>query len=297
MIYRFRTSISEWSGRDQHEQENPRVSANHTQLEAISVSQDTDDSIHENSKNFLPTQCLFCNFNSLALDANIDHMSSRHGLFIPSPEQLSDAEAFLGYLSIIVFEYKECLYCNVEKATVEAVQTHMRDKGHCMINIDAESELLDFWEFSDSEDEVQNNGKESIQNVAIKLSKTEMRLPSGAVINSRSDITQLRARPGLEQSRTRGSQHRSKKAEMKAITAAEKQAPVDEKANRVSDRSDRRLAVRGEMGLLGVSESQRRALQITENKMKRREAVITAAQRYAMQQQPVKTIYYKVWGL
>jgi len=47
------------------------------------------------------------------------------------------------------------------------------------------------------------------------------------------------------------------------------------------------------MGLAGISESQRRALQVTEMKWKRREAVAKAAQRYAAEQEPVKTKYYK----
>jgi pre-60S factor REI1 len=197
-------------------------------------------------------------------------------------------ESFLGYLAIIIFEYNECLYCSLQKGTVDGVQTHMRDKGHCMIKTNAESELLDFWELSDSGDE------ERTKSAAIKLSETEMRLPSGVVINSRSDTTQRRAKPRLAQSRTKGSQYRIKRAEMRAITAGENQETADENQSRPSRSNDRRVAVRGEMGLAGIPESQRRALQITEKKMKRGEAVAKAAQRYAAEQEPVKAKYYKV---
>jgi pre-60S factor REI1 len=203
-------------------------------------------------------------------------------------------EAFLGYLAIIIFEYNECLYCSLEKGTVDGVQTHMRDKGHCMIKMNAESELLDFWELSDSGDEGQNEDEERTKTAAIKLSDTEMRLPSGVVINSRSDSTQLRAKPGLAQSRTKGSQNRIKRAEMRAIIAGENQETADGKQSRSSRSDDRRVAVRGEMGLAGIPESQRRALQVTEKKMKRREAVAKAAQRYAAEQEPIKAKYYKV---
>jgi len=221
-------------------------------------------------------------------------MSSVHGLFIPSPDQLSDMESFLGYLATIIFKYKECLYCGLEKATVDGVQTHMRDKGHCMIKMDAESELLDFWELSDSEDEDQNEDEEPTKRAAIKLSETEMRLPSGVVIQSRSDATQLRAMPRLAQSRIKGSQYRIKRDEMRAITAGENQGQTDESQGRPSGSNDRCVAVRGEMGLVGIPESQRRALQITEKKMKRREAIAKAAQRYAAEKEPIKAKYYKV---
>jgi pre-60S factor REI1 len=203
-------------------------------------------------------------------------------------------ESFLGYLAVIVFEYNECLYCGLGKGTVDGVQTHMRDKGHCMIKMNAESELLDFWELSDSGDEGSNKDEEPTKSAAIKLSDTEMRLPSGVVINSRSDTTQIRAKPGLAQSRSRGSQYRTKRDEMRAITATENQETADTQPKRPSHSNDRRVAVRGEMGLIGVPENQRRALQITEKKMARREAVAKAAQRYAMEQEPIKTKYYKV---
>ncbi|KAF2652741.1 hypothetical protein K491DRAFT_604281 [Lophiostoma macrostomum CBS 122681] len=247
----------------------------------------------EISEEILATQCLFCNLDSPTLNANIDHMSCTHSLFIPWPEHLSDIESFLGYLAVTIFEYKECLYCGLKKGTVDGVQTHMRDKGHCMIKMDANSELLDFWELSDSDEDDQKEELGGKKPAAIKLSETEMRLPSGAVISSRSDTTQLRARPALEQSRTRSLQHRIRRDDKRTITAGDDQDAADDDHSRPSRSHDHRVAVRGEMGLIGVPEGQMRALQITEKKMKRREAVAKAAYRHAMERQPVKTIYYK----
>jgi pre-60S factor REI1 len=279
---------------DNDERGKERISAYDAEVEPNFISEDTPEAEPTISEKVPPTQCLFCNLDSQTLDANLDHMSSQHGLFIPSPDQISDMESFLGYLAIIIFEYNECLYCSLAKGTVDGVQTHMRDKGHCMIMMNTESELLDFWELSDSEDEDRDNNKERTKSAGIKLSKTEMRLPSGVIINSRSDVSQLRVKPGLTQSRTKGLQYRNKRAEMRAIAAEENQETADEKHSRPSGSNDRRVAVRGEMGLAGISESQRRALQLTEKKMKKREAVAKAAQRYAMEQEPIKTKYYKV---
>jgi pre-60S factor REI1 len=32
------------------------------------------------------------------------------------------------------------------KDSIVSIQSHMRDKGHCLLNFDREPELLDFWE-------------------------------------------------------------------------------------------------------------------------------------------------------
>ena len=223
------------------------------------------------------------------MDNNVKHMSLTHSLFIPSPGQLSDMESLLGYLAVIIFGYHECLYCGLEKGSLDGVQTHMRDKGHCMIKVDAESELLDFWDLSD-EDPSDDEGKEpSGSNKATKISDTEMKLPSGAVINPRFDTTQRHAK-----SRTRSLQYRSRRAELQAIAALEKdQEDASETRSLPLRDQERRVAVRGEMGLIGVSNAQKRALQITEQKMKRREALAKATLRHAIEQQPVKTKYYK----
>ncbi|KAF2020596.1 hypothetical protein BU24DRAFT_487181 [Aaosphaeria arxii CBS 175.79] len=266
------------------------------QSSSDSIPGETTETEGESSKTVPPTQCLFCNTVSPTLDANVEHMFSTHGLFIPSQDQLSDMQSFLGYLATLVFEYHQCLYCGLERGTADGVQTHMRDKGHCMINLTPESELLEFWELSGSESEDEDAElPQSTKGEAVRLSETEWRLPSGAVINSRSDATLLRAKPGLAQTRAKGPQQRSKRDELKAIAASaeEDSQEADEKPSRGGGGSDRRVAVRGDMGLVGVSEDQRRALQVTEKKMKRREAIAKSAYRHAMEMQPRKTIYYK----
>ncbi|KAF7513471.1 hypothetical protein GJ744_008765 [Endocarpon pusillum] len=37
------------------------------------------------------------------------------------------------------------------KQSAEGTRRHMLDKGHCMINLEREPELLEFWDFSDSD--------------------------------------------------------------------------------------------------------------------------------------------------
>ncbi|KAF2820092.1 hypothetical protein CC86DRAFT_449699 [Ophiobolus disseminans] len=267
--YTAQTKEQDIAYRPKNQQLIPSSDADIEPVLARQENSQVDDQVSEDVE-ISATQCLFCSLNSPTISTSIDHMTSQHGLFIPSSDKLSDLESFVKYLATIVFEYHECLYCGLEKGTVDSVQTHMRDKGHCMIDMSVNSELLEFWD-PDSEEDVKH-----LKTAATMLSETEMRLPSGAIINSRSDTTQLRTRPGLTQSRSKGSQHRMMRDELRAITA------VDGQETKVPSRSnDHRIAARGEMGLAGVPENQIRALQITEKKMMRREAIAKAAHRHA----------------
>ncbi|EKG19298.1 hypothetical protein MPH_03161 [Macrophomina phaseolina MS6] len=241
----------------------------------------------------LPTTCLFCNAPSPTLTINIAHMSTAHGLFIPEPDRLIDLETFLLYLAALVFRYRECLYCGAAKSSAAAAQTHMRDKGHCMINLaDAECELLDFWEF-DEEDEQGADGAASPaggRTGGVSVSDTEMRLPSGAIVGSRHHAESVHSRHGLVGVRAQAARRR------KAIADGERQAAVDgeDPDNRPQPEStERRVAVRGEMGLVGVSEQQRRTLVAVEKRMMKREAVARAAQRWATEKVANRQKFFK----
>ncbi|KAI0395237.1 C2H2 type zinc-finger-domain-containing protein [Xylariaceae sp. FL0594] len=103
--------------------------------------------------------CLFCNYQSPTIPLNLVHMERIHGMFIPEKQYLVDLEGLLTALQQRIQEYHECLYCGKYKSTAEAAQTHMRDKGHCMIPFTTEEEQLmigDFYDFrstySDAED-------------------------------------------------------------------------------------------------------------------------------------------------
>ncbi|KAK3303547.1 C2H2 type zinc-finger-domain-containing protein [Chaetomium strumarium] len=117
--------------------------------------------------------CLFCNYDSPTAPLNVTHMERIHGMFIPEKQYLVDLEGLLAHLQEQVFALNECLTCGKVKANVYAVQTHMRDKGHCQIPYTTEEEQLEIGEFYDfrstysdeeggsedeSEDETQENG-------------------------------------------------------------------------------------------------------------------------------------------
>lgn len=93
--------------------------------------------------------CLFCNYKSPGFQLNITHMGRFHGMFIPEKEYLAQPEELIKYLHEKVHVYNECLKCHKVLHTSSGIQTHMRDRGHCMIAFDSDIELVEIGEFYD----------------------------------------------------------------------------------------------------------------------------------------------------
>ncbi|KAI1741620.1 C2H2 type zinc-finger-domain-containing protein [Xylaria scruposa] len=120
--------------------------------------------------------CLFCNYDSPTVPLNVLHMERIHGMFIPEKQYLVDLDGLITALQQRIQEYHECLYCGKLKNTVAAVQTHMRDKGHCMIPFTTEEEQLsigDFYDFrstySDGEESEDESADDDKPNGGAKL--------------------------------------------------------------------------------------------------------------------------------
>lgn len=94
-------------------------------------------------------QCLFCNYVSPTMDLNVNHMGKQHGWFVPEMEFLVDMKGLINYLSETIQVLHQCLYCHKQVHTTSGVQTHMRDRGHCMIAYSTEDEQMDVGEFYD----------------------------------------------------------------------------------------------------------------------------------------------------
>jgi pre-60S factor REI1 len=247
-------------------------------------------------KEFLPAECLFCNqVSPEGVAGNLQHMYNHHGLFIPEPQNLADMITFVRYLGRVVGQFQECLYCGLVKATVQGVQQHMVDKGHCMLNLDRESELLEFWQLSDGEAEdaadtgtatggTDDHRSSSRLEQPERLSATELRFPSGTVVGSRGE-------------RTRSQQARRRSpAGDAAIALAQPRgrdrAAAEAQTESSSAATDRRLVARGEMGLVGLSDQQRRALAVVEKKMQKQERVARAAHMWAREKVANRQKYY-----
>ncbi|KAF2719197.1 hypothetical protein K431DRAFT_286930 [Polychaeton citri CBS 116435] len=94
-------------------------------------------------------KCLFCNYISPTMDLSLHHMSRQHGFFIPEKEFLVDLTGLLTYLSETIEVLHQCLFCHKAVHTSTGVQTHMRDRGHCMIAYESEEDQMEVGEFYD----------------------------------------------------------------------------------------------------------------------------------------------------
>lgn len=153
---------------------NPRLSASGQRkterpisLSSASVSPSSitpTPSTKESSPPSLKT-CLFCNYDSPSPALNAHHMEKIHGMFIPEKQYLVDLDGLLSKLQQQVFELHECLFCGKVKADKFAVQTHMRDIGHCKIPYTTEAEQLeigDFYDFRSTYSDAEDSEDESM---------------------------------------------------------------------------------------------------------------------------------------
>ena len=157
---------------------------------------DDDDDIEEDTLEV--TDCLFCPHHSVSLEENLKHMTRSHSFFIPDLEYVVDLKGLVTYLCEKVGMGNMCLYCNDKGKSffsLEAVQSHMVDKGHTKMNYegDAVLEYADFYDFSSSypdyNPDEENEGDE-IQGrdstLAVNEQTLELCLPSGAKIGHRN---------------------------------------------------------------------------------------------------------------
>jgi pre-60S factor REI1 len=220
------------------------------------VSDDVDEEIESA---FISTECLFCNLESSTLDENVQHMHKTHGLFIPDPENLIDMESFLSYLYIIINSFQECIYCGSQKANSEAVRSHMRDKGHCVLSFEGDAGLELFWE----QDEDDVSGVENqFEKLTMKGDENEMRLPSGKTLGHRSQArTTRQIRPARSTCPVQEGELTSGSRRAGAITDGSTSVGTT-----ADPRTGRQVVTRahGGFGLIGVSQLQRRALMATE---------------------------------
>lgn len=118
--------------------------------------------------------CLFCNFLSVSLSANLSHMLLSHGFFVPDIEFVTNIELLMDYLQQKVRIGLLCLYCdNRTFRSPQATQQHMLDKQHTFVNTeDDEEEFAEFYDWGGhtetDETEITHTG--------------ELKLPSGKLV-------------------------------------------------------------------------------------------------------------------
>lgn len=239
-------------------------------------SSDEEISDNEGEQSASPFQCLFCSQGFASDDAgfatNLEHMRTAHGMSIPDPEMVIDMQSFVGYLALEVRTWHECLYCGATKPSTMSIQSHMKDKGHCLLNLDREPELLDFWESPRWVDGDDGGAAAAVeQQHPINLSATEIRVASGRVIGSRHAAAATK-----KASRKRDLAISTMKTLPPGSEDTESSLPAVEP----QPASGRQLARRDELSMLGVSVQQRQALVLAEKKAQRSEAVARRAREW-----------------
>lgn len=214
-----------------------------------------------------PNQCLFCNVrfdnsDTDGLNEVVEHMSSFHGLFIPDQDYLLDLASFLGYLATQIRVWHECLYCGITRASTSAVQSHMRDMGHCMLNLEKEPELCEFW---DRQSGQRNAFANSGANLTSRLEKSSrVQLVSGKIVTSKSSgRLKTQATPS---------------------TSVRLALPADAGSSKLPEpprlHTCRQLARRDEMGLQNMGPQQRNALMKAVKRSQKEEEVARRASEW-----------------
>lgn len=133
------------------------------------------------------TTCLFCSYESPTGPLNVLHMERIHGMFIPEKNYLVDPEGLLTALQERVFELHECLNCGKQKANTFAVQTHMRDKGHCQIPYTTEAEQLEIGEFYDFRSTYTDDYSDSDEDESMDEAD-DVKKPNGAKLGAKRSV-------------------------------------------------------------------------------------------------------------
>lgn len=148
--------------------------------------EDCDD---EDGETFESSACLFCQKKSLNITDNVKHMSVAHSFFIPDVEYLVDLDGLLDYLWYKVGIGRECIWCDDYKSSVQGIQQHMTDKGHCKMNTDTGdglAEFAEFYDFSSTHPDEDSASQEVTDNEIVMNDNMELVLPSGAKVGHRS---------------------------------------------------------------------------------------------------------------
>ncbi|KAK0108671.1 hypothetical protein ONS95_003463 [Cadophora gregata] len=269
--------------------------------ESSSPSSDEDSaSASEDDEDFTPTKCLFCPELSTSTPANLTHMSQAHDFTIPDISHLLDIDSFLGYLSITINCFHECLSCGSVKGSRAAVQDHMCAERHCRLNlVEDQLELGDFWEVSESENEGESGGEggsgsENDENCEQRgegkkgegrvLEEGELRLPSGKILGRRSKTrtTKIKMSTSLSLSRSRSSsppqqniesqpQSHSPRPTNNTSSSPSSSALIPVRTSHLPPRTEHRIVPKPgtSTSLIGLSDVQQRALRATEMKMEK----------------------------
>ncbi|KAH7215556.1 C2H2 type zinc-finger-domain-containing protein [Fusarium oxysporum] len=227
--------------------------SNDPEDERSSTDDETGDE-NETSGSAIPefdsTKCIICTHNDESFDKSLIHMETAHGLRIPFRDHLIvDLETVLWYLYFLVATYRECIYCGTRRRTVEGIQQHMRDKGHCRVELTDEMQ-----EFYDLEG-LRAHGREN----AVSVDNESLRLSSGKILSHR-DAPTTKPRRTSPQEETR-----ENRAPLPSHAASDALTARDKKDAALASQLAR-LSVKDQQSLIHLTSSEQRSFLLQRKK-------------------------------
>lgn len=173
----------------------------HSDIESLDSNEWLEDLENPIERN----DCLFCDHHSRSIIRNIKHMMVEHSFFVPDPEYCIDQKGLLLYLGQKIYNEYKCIWCNNlgrQLQSIEAVRSHMIDKGHCKMLFEGETllEYMQFYDYSSSYPDAKDADPDMEppkQSVILDDEGYELKLPSGKVIGHRALMHYYKQNLGL----------------------------------------------------------------------------------------------------
>lgn len=196
---------------------------------------------------FEPEKCIFCPHRASDTNDNLAHMKTTHGLTIPYQDNLVvEPATLIWYLHFVIYGYHECVLCGTRRRTVEGVQQHMLDKGHCRFELS--DEMMEFYD-------VEGLNSRSTQDF-VRPDEDSIRLPSGKILSHRSQ-TASSTRPRIANQSTSAEQQ-----EPAAIPGAPASDALTNRGRKETALATQlsRLSVKDQQSLIHLTAPQQRSL-------------------------------------
>lgn len=96
-----------------------------------------------------PNICLFSNFESESLEANLEYMEKTYGFFLIEAKSCVNKKGLLRYLAKLIQKKKKCINCPHSFKTARDCQNHMIDKQHCFMDAEDFEQYEKYYDFTE----------------------------------------------------------------------------------------------------------------------------------------------------
>lgn len=209
-------------------------------VESLNLNEWLDDLENPIERN----DCLFCDHHSRSVTRNLKHMMVKHSFFLPDLEYCIDQKGLLLYLGQKIYSEYKCIWCNNsgrELQSVEAVRSHMIDKGHCMMLYEGETllEYMQFYDYSSSypdAKDVDPDTEPPKRSAVLDDEGYELKLPSGKIVGHRALVRYYKQNLSLEPvTKTKNSEDKLHKLLLQYKALGDSEMQVEATQRRIRD--------------------------------------------------------------